>query len=174
MQFCVGLRTLSLWIHSKILTYNALNQSYFYHCSPLWDNCGKQRLDKFQKFQNRAARIIAGANNEINSTDVLESLGWVTLERRRQKMKSLLLYKIWINYTAANLKESLIRSSSMPVNCPLASQRRGAPYRAQARGEGTNSDRLFTPGKTEVLASLKFINDRGRGCPFMVNNYFKN
>jgi hypothetical protein len=50
--------------------------------------------DKLQKFQNRAARTIAGASYKSNSVDVLESLGSVTLERRRQKMKSILLYKI--------------------------------------------------------------------------------
>ena len=37
------------------------------------------------------------------------------------------------------------------------SQRRGAPFRALARGEGiyTNSTRLFTPGERKALA---FIN----------------
>jgi hypothetical protein len=32
---------------------------------------------KLQKFQNRAAKIIAGASYEVNTADVLESLGWV-------------------------------------------------------------------------------------------------
>jgi hypothetical protein len=35
------------------------------------------------------------------------------------------------------------------------SQRRGAPFRASARGEGTNSDRLFTPGERKALAKSK-------------------
>jgi hypothetical protein len=35
------------------------------------------------------------------------------------------------------------------------SQRRGAPFRALARGEGTNSARLFTPGEREALAKFK-------------------
>jgi hypothetical protein len=57
----------------------------------------------WKQIQNRAARITAGASYEINSADVLtvlESLGWVSLERRRQKMKSILLYKILTDYTA--------------------------------------------------------------------------
>ena len=36
---------------------------------------------ELQRFQNRAARIIASANYETNSADVLESLGWETLEK---------------------------------------------------------------------------------------------
>jgi hypothetical protein len=35
------------------------------------------------------------------------------------------------------------------------SQRRGAPFRALAQGEGTNSARLFTPGEREALAKSK-------------------
>jgi hypothetical protein len=35
------------------------------------------------------------------------------------------------------------------------SQRRGAPFQALARGEDTNSARLFTPGEREALAKSK-------------------
>ena len=35
------------------------------------------------------------------------------------------------------------------------SQRRGAPFRALAWGEGTNFARLFTPGEREALAKSK-------------------
>ena len=69
-------------------------------------------LGKLQKFQNRAARIIAGLIYEINSADVLESLGWETLESRRQRMKSVFLYTILIDYTSPNLKRSLVGSNS--------------------------------------------------------------
>ena len=58
------------------MIYNALIQPYFDYCSPLWDICGKHLLNKLQKFQNPAARIIAGLSYEIDSTDALETLGW--------------------------------------------------------------------------------------------------
>jgi hypothetical protein len=53
-------------------------QPYLDYCSPLWHICGThvQLVDKLQKFQNRAARIIAGASYEIDSAVVLETLGW--------------------------------------------------------------------------------------------------
>jgi hypothetical protein len=39
---------------------------------------------------------------------------------------------------------------------PLSpSQRRVAPFRALARGEGTNSARLFTPGEREAITKSK-------------------
>ena len=66
------------------MIYSALIQPYFDYYSPLWDICGKHLLDKLQKFQNRTARIITGY--EIDSADVLETLGWETLKSRRQRM----------------------------------------------------------------------------------------
>ena len=106
-------------VSSLQIIYNALIQPYFDYCSPLWDICGTQLLDKLKKFQNRAARIIPGASYEIDSAVVLETLGWETLKSRRQKMKSILLYKILNDYTAPNLKESLIGSSLRQANYNL-------------------------------------------------------
>ena len=53
------------------MIYNALLQSYFDYCSPLWDICGKHLLDKLQKFRNHAVRIVAGLSYEIDSADAL-------------------------------------------------------------------------------------------------------
>ena len=57
------------------MIYNGLIQPYFDYCSPLLDICDKHLLDKLQKFQNRAARKIAGLSYEIDSIDILETLG---------------------------------------------------------------------------------------------------
>ena len=78
---------------------------YFDYCSPLWDTCGKGLQDKVQKFQNRAARVISGVNYETRSSDVLESLGWETLDKRRLRNKAVLMYKILHDYSAPNLKQ---------------------------------------------------------------------
>jgi hypothetical protein len=72
--------------------YKALIQPYF-DCSPLWDTCGKTLQDKLQKFQSRAARVITGASYDIRSTDVLDALGWQTLDVKRLENK-LMMYKI--------------------------------------------------------------------------------
>ena len=91
--------------------YKAMIQPYFDYCSPLWGNCSAYLKEKLQRFQNRARRIISGANYEINSADVLESLGWQTLEERRIRNKSILMYKILNNRAAPILKEQFTRSS---------------------------------------------------------------
>ena len=75
--------------------YKTLVQPYFdSYCSPLWDNCGKVLQDKLQKFQNRTARIIIGASYDVRSADVLDTLRWETLDARRSRNKSILMYKI--------------------------------------------------------------------------------
>jgi hypothetical protein len=56
-------------VSSLQMIYNALNQHYFDYCSPLWDICSTQLLDKLRKFQNR------GASYEIESAVVLGTLG---------------------------------------------------------------------------------------------------
>ena len=86
---------------------------YFDYCSPLWKNCSAHLKEKLQRFQNRAARIIAGANYETNSADVLESLGWETLEKRHKRKKSILMYRILSNRTAPNLKELFTRNNEL-------------------------------------------------------------
>ena len=78
-------------------------------------------LDKLQKFQNRAAKILAGLSYEIDSDDVLETLGSETLESRRQRMKSVFLYKVLNDYTAPNLKRSLVGGSLVPASYNLKS-----------------------------------------------------
>ena len=87
--------------------YNGLVMPYFDYCSPLWDTCSKWLQDKLQKYQNRAARAISGASYETRSIDVLESLGWETLEKRRLRNKAVLMYKILNDHSAPNLKNTV-------------------------------------------------------------------
>ena len=80
--------------------YSALIQPYFDYCSALWDTCNKTLKDKLQKYQNTAARIIAGASYEIRSADILQALEWENLESRRIITKDTLMYKILNDYSA--------------------------------------------------------------------------
>ena len=93
--------------NTLISIYNALIQPYFDYCSPLWGVCNKTLRDNLQKFQNRAARIIAGASYEIRSADVLRTLDWENLETRWYLTKATFLYKVLSNSAAPILKDSL-------------------------------------------------------------------
>ena len=84
-------------------------QPYFEYCSPLWDNCGKLLKDKLQRFQSRAARVLTGANYDIRSADIIQTLSWDTLDVRRPRAKSTLMYKILNNDTALNITNPFVR-----------------------------------------------------------------
>jgi hypothetical protein len=101
--------------------YKALIQPYFDYCSPLWDTCGKTLQDKLQKFQSRAARVITGASYDIRSTDVLDALGWQTLDVKRLENKLIMMYKILNNHTAPNLNECFCKRNTIQSNYDLRS-----------------------------------------------------
>ena len=88
--------------------YKSLVQPYFEYCSPLWDNCGKLLKDKLQRFQSRAARGLSGANYDIRSADIIQTLSLDTLDKRRLCAKSTLMYKILNDDTTPNLRNSLL------------------------------------------------------------------
>ena len=99
--------------------YNALVQPYFDYCSPLWDNCGIGLKEKLQKYQNRAARILTGATYDIRTADVFEALAWETLEKRRDYLKSIFMYKILNNLAAPNLNRMFYKMSNCPISYNL-------------------------------------------------------
>ena len=99
--------------------YNALIQLYFDYCSPLWDNCGIGLKEKLQKYQNRAARILMGATYDIRTADVFETLAWKTLEKRRDDLKSIFMYKILNNLAAPNLNSMFHKMSNCSISYNL-------------------------------------------------------
>ena len=70
---------------------------YFNYCSTVWGNIGKGLSDKFQKLQNRAARIPTFSNYETRSNVLLDELGWERLENIRHKQLAMIMYKIHNN-----------------------------------------------------------------------------
>ena len=77
-----------------ISVYNAIILPHFDYCSMVWDNCSGYLLEKLQKMQNRAARVITGKSYEIRSIDILQELGWKSLMVRRQINKTVFMHKV--------------------------------------------------------------------------------
>ena len=71
--------------------YYSLVQPYFDYCDVVWSDCSKTRADKLQELQNRAARIITGADYSIRSSAVLNSL---ELSKKRKREKALVNYDV--------------------------------------------------------------------------------
>jgi hypothetical protein len=60
----------------------------------VWDNATNYNIQKLQKMQNRAARILTGSSYDVLSKELLRQLNWETLEERRGNKKELLMYKV--------------------------------------------------------------------------------
>ena len=46
----------------------------------MWGRCGETLLDKLQKLQNRAARIVTNSSYDASSLSLIGSLGWLTIQ----------------------------------------------------------------------------------------------
>ena len=91
--------------------YKSLVLPYFDYCSPLWDNCGSTLKEKLQ---NRAARIITGANYDVRSTDLLHTLSWKNLSDRHKMNKAIFTFKILNSHSAPNLRDKFnIRNTNL-------------------------------------------------------------
>ena len=77
-----------------IKVYNAIILPHFDYCSLVWDNCSDYLIDKLQKLQNRAARVITSKTYETRSCDVLKELQWQPLTERLKHKKIFFMHKI--------------------------------------------------------------------------------
>ena len=62
----------------------------------VWGSCGKTLRDKLQRLQlpqNRAARILTYSNFDADASILLNELGWKNLETQRLINKAVMVYK---------------------------------------------------------------------------------
>ena len=93
--------------------YNALVTPYFNYCSTVRGNISKGLSDKFQKLQNRAARILTFSSYETRSRFLLDELGWERLENIRHKQLAMMMYKIYNNLSPSYLRQIFTNTSNV-------------------------------------------------------------
>ena len=65
------------------------------YCSTIWNPYQQGQIKKIDMVQRRAARYVTNRNHNRSSvTDMLDHLGWDTLETRRSKLQLIILYMI--------------------------------------------------------------------------------
>ena len=72
-KICAGIsaiRRIKPFVDKQTLIsiYNAIVRPYFDYCCEVWDAFGETQSKRLQKLQNRAARIILDASNDVNHT----------------------------------------------------------------------------------------------------------
>ena len=62
-----------------MMLYRSLVEPYFRYCCPVWGSCGVSALDKLEKLQNRAARIVTSSPYDTSAPPLIKNLGWLTI-----------------------------------------------------------------------------------------------
>ena len=67
-----------------ISVYNSIILPHFDYCSLVWDIAigNAYWLERLQKLQNRAARVITGKSYDVRSRDILKEICWRPLIER--------------------------------------------------------------------------------------------
>ena len=89
------IRRMKIFVSQSTLisVYNAIVQPHFDYCSLVWDIGNVYSLEKLQKMQNRAARVITGRSYEVRSKTILQELGWQPLIENWKENKAVFMYK---------------------------------------------------------------------------------
>ena len=102
--------------------YKAIVRPQLEYAAPVWDPHIKDDISKIVMVQRRTARWVLGDYLPYSSgSDMLEKLGWRTLEQRRTDARLVLFNKIIYGYVAAPLPGYVIPLSRIPrTSHPLA------------------------------------------------------
>ena len=79
---------------TALMLYQAVIQSHFDYCCPVWMNGHLTRLGRLQVIQNRALRIVLRVDNRFNRETLYSTLGVDRLSDRWKKQSLLLIYKL--------------------------------------------------------------------------------
>ena len=95
----------------KLLYEKAVQPVFDYACT-VWSNTKQGNIQKLQRAQNYAARIVSGNFDYVNfrSLDLLHALKWPTVQERCNYFTALLMYKPINGLTPLHLTDSLVRA----------------------------------------------------------------
>ena len=120
------------------LSKNALSNIYITFIRPImeyacevWDGCSQQDIEKLEKIQLVAARIVTGLPNFASRDSLYFETGWATLYNRRKYKKMTVFYKIHNRLCPSYLSECLPQMTSEVSNYNLRNQNNYIPIRCR-------------------------------------------
>lgn len=89
--------------YTKCILYKSIVLPHFDYCSSVMINYSQNKLDIFQKLQNRAMRVILGVNKYTSVAKMLETLGWLSIKQRMMYNLGIFVYKMVNSFFPAYL-----------------------------------------------------------------------
>ena len=90
-----------------------------------WGSISKMNIERINKLQKRAARIILKADNTTPSVEMFQKLGWMAVSQRINYDKAVLTYKALNNLTPAYISD-LLTPTAIACNRNLRSTGNGS------------------------------------------------
>ena len=92
--------------NSLITIYNTMILPHIDYAIIVWCNCGDTHLNKLQKLQNMAMRIILNAPFRTHINDMLQTLGFMNVRDRITYSTGCMMYKVHNEMTPSYLYEN--------------------------------------------------------------------
>lgn len=140
LKFSIGRNTLSKM-------YMTFIRPLIEYCSVVWDGCSFQDVEKLEKVQLYAARIITGLPILSSRESLYLETGWTPLSERRKLAKLSTMYKIHNNLVPDYLKNIFPSTRSLESNY---NTRNREDYKWNSLSLITRNNSSFTSFKSSI------------------------
>ena len=86
-------------------------EPYFRYSCPVWGTAGINAINRLQKLQNRAARIVTNSAYDASALPIIRKLGWPTINELIESETLKMVYKSVNNQAPIYLTEMFVRLS---------------------------------------------------------------
>ena len=100
--------------HLREVAYFSLVRSKLDYCASIWDPSNAADIKTVEKIQRKSAHFVKNIpwhRRQISVNELIKDLDWETLEKRRQNMRLILMYKI-----QNNLVQGIDSESHLVIN----------------------------------------------------------
>ena len=92
-KFHAGIKFCTIDVQNCINRPNYIVKSHLNYCCFVWGSCRTTKLNKLQKFKNRASRIVRNSDFDTSAALLVEELGWSTVETTIHRETSTMAFK---------------------------------------------------------------------------------